>query len=491
MSSFYRTLAAIKGKMAMAADSKGGSSEVDIEQGNSTMKDAPGENIKKGEVAMAAKSKAGSSKGDLKREIVNDLNEKMCKLSHRHPSIERVPSYLRNLDPKAYEPKIVSIGPFHHGKKKLQPWEEVKLGTLRYILSLGAANALDIFVKEVFDCLDQARDEYSEKIKFSDNKFANMLVIDGCFIIGVFLGLVNPKETSYVTQFQGAYSLVLRDLRLLENQIPYFVVIKLYNKMAIPDIEGNNDPNFMRQILKKFNLTLPLGVREENVKHILHLYQLSFNPRSVSDENNNRQSIWQRAEEIKRRMPCVTELKEAGVKFKKKTFEENMTGSELKVSFSNGTLEIPLCFVDATKCTMLRNLMAFEQCYEDISQHFTEYCFFMDFLIDSASDVAILQKYGILESLLGSDSQTAQMFNTLTKEVFWDSEKQYMAGVYEEVAKYYKSPCRNRLANLKQKYFKNPWTTISLCVALLLLLFSCTSASIAVVNRFKGCHTRD
>ena len=151
-------------------------------------------------MAMAADDKEGSSQVDLEqgpREIVFALRRKIDKLpqvskrkNSRQPFIWRVPSYLRNIDPEAYEPKIVSIGPLHRRKEELQPMEEVKLETLRDILDSQPANTLDIFFEEVFDCLDQARDEYAEKLKLSDDEFAEMLVIDGCFIIGFFLGLI-------------------------------------------------------------------------------------------------------------------------------------------------------------------------------------------------------------------------------------------------------------------------------------------------------------
>ena len=39
-------------------------------------------------------------------------------------SICRVPEKLRRLNENAYTPRVVSIGPFHHGKESLKPMEE-------------------------------------------------------------------------------------------------------------------------------------------------------------------------------------------------------------------------------------------------------------------------------------------------------------------------------------------------------------------------------
>ncbi|KAL6202972.1 hypothetical protein ACLB2K_026676 [Fragaria x ananassa] len=43
-----------------------------------------------------------------------------------YKSIYRVPEKLRRLNENAYTPRVVSIGPFHHGKESLKPMEEHK-----------------------------------------------------------------------------------------------------------------------------------------------------------------------------------------------------------------------------------------------------------------------------------------------------------------------------------------------------------------------------
>ncbi|XP_073263177.1 uncharacterized protein [Populus alba] len=50
--------------------------------------------------------------------------------------IYRVPKRLRELNEKAYTPQVISIGPFHHGKKELQEMEEQKRLYLRQFLEL-------------------------------------------------------------------------------------------------------------------------------------------------------------------------------------------------------------------------------------------------------------------------------------------------------------------------------------------------------------------
>ncbi|RWR97810.1 UPF0481-like protein [Cinnamomum micranthum f. kanehirae] len=45
-------------------------------------------------------------------------------------SIFKVPPYVRSLNIDAYKPRVVSFGPFHHGKEQLKPMEAHKRSSL-------------------------------------------------------------------------------------------------------------------------------------------------------------------------------------------------------------------------------------------------------------------------------------------------------------------------------------------------------------------------
>lgn len=75
---------------------------------------------------------------------------------------------------------------------------------------------------------------------------------------------------------------------------------------------------------------------------------------------------------------CVTELKEAGIKFKKRK-----TDRFWDIKFKNGILRMPRLLIhDGTKSLFL-NLIAFEQSHLDCSKDITSYLIFMDNLINS------------------------------------------------------------------------------------------------------------
>lgn len=85
---------------------------------------------------------------DLDLNWVNSIREKVkqeprkIKASPSSCSIHRIPPTLRHLDRKAYEPQILSIGPFHYAKRRadLQAMEEHKW---RYLSSLILRNEKD------------------------------------------------------------------------------------------------------------------------------------------------------------------------------------------------------------------------------------------------------------------------------------------------------------------------------------------------------------
>jgi len=52
--------------------------------------------------------------------------------------IYRVPACIKDLNPRAYRPQLVSLGPYHHGNAELLPMEEHKRRALQHLLCCGA-----------------------------------------------------------------------------------------------------------------------------------------------------------------------------------------------------------------------------------------------------------------------------------------------------------------------------------------------------------------
>ncbi|KAI7989751.1 UPF0481 protein [Camellia lanceoleosa] len=105
-------------------------------------------------------------------------------------SIYKVPNKLVKLKEDAYTPNIVSVGPFHHKNKELLAFEEHKQ---RYMLHLFmrifevAPSTLKECATAILDLEGEVQRCYSEYIGFDAQELAKILLVDGCFILELFL----------------------------------------------------------------------------------------------------------------------------------------------------------------------------------------------------------------------------------------------------------------------------------------------------------------
>jgi hypothetical protein len=86
---------------------------------------------------MSSSNQTSITIRDIVTEVTSSIQGKLCQKSPipSKCSIFRVPDRLRRYNEKAFEPELVSIGPFHHGKEKLQAMEKIKLWYLHCLLN--------------------------------------------------------------------------------------------------------------------------------------------------------------------------------------------------------------------------------------------------------------------------------------------------------------------------------------------------------------------
>ena len=107
--------------------------------------------------------------------------------------IYKVPQRIREIKKEAYTPQVVSIGPLHHGGKRLKPMEELKLGYLKSYLE-----RTDMMLE---DCIGKVKKNegyirgcYADAISETSDYFVQMIVIDACFIIEFFLRMCQSSQ---------------------------------------------------------------------------------------------------------------------------------------------------------------------------------------------------------------------------------------------------------------------------------------------------------
>jgi hypothetical protein len=111
----------------------------------------------------------------------------------------------------------------------------------------------------------------------------------------------------------------------------------------------------------------------------------------------------------------VSQLDGARVKFK-----VGLSECLFDLKFTNGVLEIPCFRVYRNTDSFVRNLMALEQChYIYISDAYvTDYFIVIDILVDTAKDVDLLVRKGIMVNWLGGSNAVATLSNNLCKRTF-------------------------------------------------------------------------
>ncbi|WVZ95188.1 hypothetical protein U9M48_040985 [Paspalum notatum var. saurae] len=257
--------------------------------------------------------------------------------------IPRVHQLVRQIDRFAYEPSVLSIGPYHHGNASLQFMERLKWRCLDYVLHLNCTKSLRDYLLVVSNMENQARACYSGEIKLDSKAFRRMLLLDGCFIMVYLRGthgvsritkadpepsiipdenvaLVNSspekgakgerdevheielgevdadqhssenKDSTSCKENSGVpwyHIFALVDLFLLENQIPFFVVKKLHEVLLGSSMERILTKNFSNYIEVNMKQCI-IGAFSPDEKpndfdHLLHLCHMHFKPTMVRE----------------------------------------------------------------------------------------------------------------------------------------------------------------------------------------------------------------
>ncbi|KAJ3705561.1 hypothetical protein LUZ61_009266 [Rhynchospora tenuis] len=185
-------------------------------------------------------------------------------------------------------------------------------------------------------------------------------------------------------------------------------------------------------------------------------------------ENLDERRVWE--------IPCATVLEEAGVKFKMLEQSNDIT----KITFQSGTLVIPRIHITDDLKPVYMNLIAFEQCMSvQLPCYFSTYMMLLDCLVNTAHDVQILQKHGIIESMVSGEEEVALFFNQSGVYVMIPGNH-YLKDLFKRVNKYYESRYHRYRARLCRDYFSNPWSIVALIATTLLLCLTIMQSFMSV-----------
>ncbi|XP_020878617.1 UPF0481 protein At3g47200 isoform X2 [Arabidopsis lyrata subsp. lyrata] len=433
--------------------------------------------------------------------------------AHQSCCIFRIPHTLVQSNETAYKPKIVSIGPYHHHdgksdkakKSRFQMIQQHKQRYLDIFLSKTTKKGvgLEDLHKVVWRKEHLIRDSYSEELQLNQVELIDLMVLDGCFILMLFLmvsrKVLHKTFEDPIFMLRWILPTLRSDLLLLENQVPLFLLRDLFETSKLATKTSLNEMifNFFGYSIKR-----PQKFWDERMNldasHLLDLIRKTFVPDQSKKDKGERwtnmfcgsrcfnilslvknkvQTETSTPPPIETKTPpppppptltqphpkpptppprpflklvvSARKLQLRGIKFQqKKKFQ-----TPLHITLKNGVLKIPPLLFDDFFSSLLINCVAFEQFNVQGTTEMTSYVTFMGCLINTADDATFLSEKGIIENYFGTGEQLSVFFKDTGKDIVFTISKSYLANVFEGVNKYTSQGYHVHWAGVKLRVF--------------------------------------
>jgi len=405
--------------------------------------------------------------------------------------IYKVPAILFKGKEEAYTPLLISIGPIHHNNKILEEMQEHKQRYFHFFWNRLEEKS-DLMNYKVFLEQEEQNIRHCYQINFSDinnEQFIDMILLDVVFIMELFLREARKwehKDDYIVTQLCLSKN-IQHDLLLLENQIPIYVLEKLYDTV-VPSSDKKHKW-FLRLAHEYFASCYPHqhessaeskfeSKKWEKSLHFIDLIRCAYLPMKISTNHSDshKESLMLRS---------ATKLNEAGISFEKVHNRSLLDIKFMKKPLLNWFLclgclpcckcvkarfQFPQLKVDHTTECVLRNLIAYEQCHYPNEPYICNYVSLIDSLIQTKDDVEWLVEKEIVVHELGSDEELTTLVNSLCKHVVTNSSCYYQ--LIEDLNEHYNNEWKKAMGTLRWVYFRDPWRSSSTIVGITILIFT-------------------
>ncbi|KAJ6917984.1 hypothetical protein NC651_012251 [Populus alba x Populus x berolinensis] len=391
--------------------------------------------------------------------------------------IYRVGKALRKSNKAMYSPRQISIGPIHNGNRNLRLMERKKpeyyeqFWKDRVSKEREREGAEDEFwdaLEEDENKIRQCYEDGSHEIKKSED-FLELILYDAVFIFELFLkynedGEVFKKDS--ILKEPGLRLAIRRDLILLENQLPFFILEKLYE--LLPKTIKGEHTEFKTLACSYFKLHLPRNFSPAATmpKHFTDLV------RSLLSFTRNGKPV----EQIKS-FHSATRLRQAGVKFK----VPRERGCLLDVEFSRLRTEfyIPKLEIDGNTERLFRNLMALEKRLYPGQEYICHYINLLSILVVKPKDAKLLMENKIV--IHNDEVAVRDLIYSLSSVHTIDRHSCYHY-IFSDLDDYYKSSWAKNPAYFIEEFFGNFWKGVATVSAAGLLILTSVQTICAVLG---------
>lgn len=143
--------------------------------------------------------------------------------------IYQVPKSLSSVKPEAYSPQLIGLGPYHHLRPDLYDMEIHKVAAAKRVKHID----FETLVNELKTRRElEIRECYHNYLKITNEALAYIIAIDGLFLLELLSSYEHKNGVLRRTQESTPRSTgkklmenaIFRDVMMLENQIPFFVL---------------------------------------------------------------------------------------------------------------------------------------------------------------------------------------------------------------------------------------------------------------------------
>jgi hypothetical protein len=356
--------------------------------------------------------------------------------------IHLFPASMKDLSAQYAAPKVVSIGPYHHGKSPdFRQMESAKYAAACHFIKDSGRSVEEVY-GAVFAVADEARSHYDkDKVqRFGDDDFKPMMFYDGCFLLQYMLswcghsgddddGTAVDVDPLLNSVFSSNDRRIFSDIVLLENQLPWVVVEKLMGFMPKPlDMEtflGRVKPSLRsRQDLLFDPPKLDSSYKPPHLLGLLRHYIVGSNHISATQVSEAETEISHKAKKVSLSV-SVIELAEIGIELTATKTKAELQDMGIKKGIFSGELILAPLSLDDANAGFLVNMAAFELCMtpdfseaDDTLSTVCSYLCLLGMVTDSEEDVQQLRKKHILQGGAGlTNKNVLDLFTSLEKHL--------------------------------------------------------------------------
>jgi hypothetical protein len=346
-------------------------------------------------------------------------------------SILRFPSNLRRIaaDKDYIAPRTVALGPYYHGLRRLQAMEEAKRTAVDFFFQRSAApESRESAYQKMVPIARQVRGWYADAAGIAthdDDEFTTMMFVDGCFLVQFIdtmlrKGVEETAPSPLRSMIQPHLLGIMRDMMLLENQIPWPVMEFFMRRQGVQTkhiiallVSWGLEGRVWRDSQEPLSLVdIDERYTPSHLLCLIRFYKVG-SACGGGARRNGQEGFSGKAVPIS---TSAAELAEMGIKLRASNKTTKLSDMNLMKGPLFATLSLPPLYVDSLAANWLVNMAAFEMCTEASSTDeyaVNSYLSVLSLLMNQENDVRELRVKHIVHGFFG-DEETLEFFKSLT-----------------------------------------------------------------------------